>query len=149
MSWSTASVISFMPPFYSSPFPYRHQARQEMLLAAGHSPLDRTAVRDAFGEFLAAGVATASQIEFISMVIEHLTDQGVMDPALLYEPPFTDLAPTGPEKLFDEEKVSRGCLQKSRLSTIAQWLEQRVEASSTGNGNRLAPGRCVALQNVR
>ena len=31
-----------------------------------------------------------------------------MDPALLYEPPFHgDLAPTGPEKLFDEEKVTR------------------------------------------
>jgi type I restriction enzyme, R subunit len=78
-----------------------------MLLAAGHSPLDRTAVRDAFGEFLAAGVAPASQIEFINIVIEHLTDQGVMDLALLYAPPFTDLAPTGPEKLFDEEKVTR------------------------------------------
>jgi type I restriction enzyme R subunit len=69
--------------------------------------LDRTAVREAFGEFLAEGVATATQIEFINMVIEHLTDQGVMDPALLYEPPFRDVAPTGPEHLFDEEKVTR------------------------------------------
>ena len=48
--------------------------------------LDRAAVGEAFGEFLAAGTATAAQIEFIDMVIEHLTDQGVMDPALLYEP---------------------------------------------------------------
>ena len=69
--------------------------------------LDRAAVREAFGEFLAAAVATANQIEFINMVIEHLTDQGVMDPALLYEPPFTDLAPTGPDQLFGEERVTR------------------------------------------
>jgi len=69
--------------------------------------LDRAAVRDAFGALLAAGIATATQIEFINMVIEHLTDQGVMDPALLYEPPFTDIAPTGPDQLFDEEKVTR------------------------------------------
>jgi type I restriction enzyme R subunit len=26
---------------------------------------------------------------------------------LLYEPPFTDVAPTGPDQLFDEEKVAR------------------------------------------
>ena len=60
----------------------------------------------AFGDFLAAGTATGQQIEFIGMVIEHLTDRGVMDPALLYEPPFTDIAPTGPEQVFDEDKVA-------------------------------------------
>jgi type I restriction enzyme R subunit len=69
--------------------------------------LDRAAVSEAFGEFVAAGTATAAQIEFINMVIEHLTDQGVIDEDLLYKPPFTDIAPTGPEHLFDETKVTR------------------------------------------
>ena len=69
--------------------------------------LDRAAVREAFSEFLAGGAATAQQIEFINMVIEHLTDQGVMEPALLYETPFTDIAPTGPDQVFDEDRVTR------------------------------------------
>jgi type I site-specific restriction endonuclease len=42
------------------------------------------------GDFLSTGTASAAQIEFINMVVEHLTDQGIMDPVLLYEPPFTD-----------------------------------------------------------
>ena len=69
--------------------------------------LDRAAANEAFGDFLASGTATAAQIEFINMIIEHLTHQGVIDPALLYEQPFTTIAPTGPEQLFDEEKVTR------------------------------------------
>ncbi len=28
-----------------------------------------------------------------------------MDPALLYEPPFVEVAPTGPEQVFGERKV--------------------------------------------
>jgi type I restriction enzyme R subunit len=69
--------------------------------------LDRTAVNEAFGEFLSSGAATAAQIEFIHMIVEHLTDQGVMDEGLLYEPPFIDIAPTGPEHVFDAERTAR------------------------------------------
>lgn len=34
---------------------------------------------------------TADQVEFVDMMIEHLTERGVMAPSLLYESPFTDL----------------------------------------------------------
>jgi type I restriction enzyme, R subunit len=69
--------------------------------------LDRAAAQEAFAEFLSTGTASAAQIEFINMIIEHLTIRGLIDPGLLYEPPFTAIAPTGPEQVFDEEKVTK------------------------------------------
>jgi type I restriction enzyme, R subunit len=68
--------------------------------------LERKAVNDAFADFLTGGSATANQIEFVQMIVEHLTAQGTMDPALLYEPPFTDIAATGPEHVFEPAKVA-------------------------------------------
>ncbi|MGY6643796.1 MAG: type I restriction endonuclease subunit R [Salinarimonas sp.] len=68
--------------------------------------LDRAAVQAAFGEFLADGKASASQIEFINLVIEQLTEKGYMDPALIYDSPFTDIAPQGPEQVFDDAQVT-------------------------------------------
>lgn len=81
--------------------------------------LDRAAVSGAFGEFLASGTASAAQIAFIDMIIEHLTQQGVMDPALLYESPFRDIAPTGPEQLFDEAKVTQIFLKIAAINASA------------------------------
>jgi type I restriction enzyme R subunit len=67
--------------------------------------LDRAAVAEALGEFISG--ATADQIEFIDMVIEHLTEKGVMDPGLLYESPFIDVAPEGPQQVFDMAKTRK------------------------------------------
>jgi hypothetical protein len=80
--------------------------------------LDRTAVH-AFGEFLVEGIATAAQIDFINMVIEHLTDQGVMNPALPYEPPFRDVLRLD-RNTSSMKKKWRGCLRKSRPSMTAR-----------------------------
>ncbi len=69
--------------------------------------LDPRAVQEAFAEFLGERTATASQIDFVNLVVGHLTRHGEMDPRLLFEPPFTDAAPQGPTQLFAPEQTQR------------------------------------------
>lgn len=69
--------------------------------------LDRSAVSDAFSFFLTDQAASVDQIKFIEMVIEHLTEKGVMDPGLLYESPFIDISPSGPEQAFDIARAKK------------------------------------------
>jgi type I restriction enzyme R subunit len=50
---------------------------------------------------------SANQIEFVNMILDHLTEHGAKDPALLYESPLTDHSPHGPEGPFSSEQVSQ------------------------------------------
>jgi len=69
--------------------------------------LDREAAKQAFSQFLAGGTMTANQVEFVNMIVDYLTENGVMDPKLLYESPLTDVSPRGPEGVFSSEQVDR------------------------------------------
>jgi hypothetical protein len=48
---------------------------------------------------------TRAQIDFVWVVVTYLTEAGVMDADRLYEAPFTDHAPHGPEDLFSGADV--------------------------------------------
>jgi type I restriction enzyme R subunit len=69
--------------------------------------LDRQAAKRAFDSFLNGKKPTANQIEFINLLIDHLTQRGWMDPSALYESPFTDISPRGVEGVFDDIEVTQ------------------------------------------
>ena len=69
--------------------------------------LDRGAAKSAFNDFLSNESMTATQIEFVNMIIDYLTEHGVMEPRMLYESPFTDISPLGPDSIFESSWIDR------------------------------------------
>jgi len=69
--------------------------------------MEREAVSQAFSEVIAGTQATPDQIEFIELIVAELTATGVMEAGRLYESPFLDISPQGPEGLFPAAKVER------------------------------------------
>lgn len=67
--------------------------------------LDREAAKTAFAEFHKDKTLNSSQIEFIDMIINYLTERGIMEPRLLYESPFTDMDDMGIEGFFPQDQV--------------------------------------------
>jgi type I restriction enzyme, R subunit len=83
--------------------------------------LDRGAAKEALAGFLGGKTLTANQIEFVNLVIDHLTEHGLIDAAMLYESPFTDLTPRGPDALFSKTQLDElfGVLETVRAHAAA------------------------------
>lgn len=64
--------------------------------------LDRNAAKEAFGRFLDENRYSSPQIRFVEMIIEKLTQRGLMDPGQLYEPPFTAVHYEGLDGAFGD-----------------------------------------------
>lgn len=68
--------------------------------------LDYDAAMEAFSQFISGTTATPNQIEFINLVVQELTKTGVMEPARLFESPFTDMNAQGPAGVFPPAQVT-------------------------------------------
>jgi type I restriction enzyme R subunit len=69
--------------------------------------LDRAAAKEAFAEFLDDKRYSKNQIQFVTLIIDELTERGVVDVARVYEAPYIGLAPEGPETMFVESDLDR------------------------------------------
>lgn len=69
--------------------------------------LDRAAAKQLFADFLVEGTNTATQIHFVNLIIDDLTRHGIVEPGRIYESPYTDLAPSGPDALFPADGLDR------------------------------------------
>jgi len=67
--------------------------------------MDRGAAKEALAGFIDGKSLNTNQIEFINLIIDHLTEHGQVETRSLYQSPFTDLTPRGPEALFKPAQI--------------------------------------------
>ncbi|WP_415714458.1 DEAD/DEAH box helicase family protein [Roseibium sp.] len=68
--------------------------------------LDRAAAKAAFSAFTSANKLNAVQTEFIDMIIDHLTESGIVEPAAFYESPFSDVDDMGIAGVFSKDQAA-------------------------------------------
>lgn len=83
--------------------------------------LDKAAATEAMNVFLTDSTATNRQIEFVNLIVDELTKNGAMEDGRLYQSPFVDMAPTGPEGMFSSDKVQQlfSSINEVRLRAVA------------------------------
>ena len=83
--------------------------------------LDREAAKQALAGFMDGKALGGNQIEFLNLVIDHLTRQGFMPVERLYETPFTFLDSQGVEGVFPPE-------QTEELIEVLEGVRRRAVA---------------------
>jgi type I restriction enzyme R subunit len=84
--------------------------------------LDRAAAKAAFADFLDEKRYSRNQIQFVNLIIDELTDRGIVEAARVYESPYDAIAPEGPEAIFVE----------ADLDLLFNALTQIVTSASPG-----------------
>ncbi len=105
--------------------------KQEFIKVFGEQPLGKfirsivgletNAAKLAFGELLAGKTLNSQQIRFMDMVINFFSVKGIIEPSMLFEPPFTDIDISGIMGVFDAEISSKfiELIEEINLTAVA------------------------------
>ncbi len=92
-------------------------SKKDLIDAYGDQPVGRlirkilgmeaNAAKQAFGEFLNDKLMNAKQIMFINKIIDAFIVNGIVDPTMLFDTPFTDIDTSGVSGVFDVKTASK------------------------------------------
>jgi hypothetical protein len=88
---------------------------QHFHTAAGDKPYERQRYRGAINQ------AKESQTEFVNLIVDQITEHGVMPASLLYESPFTDVSSRCPDGLLTSAQMAQflELLARARATAVA------------------------------
>jgi type I restriction enzyme R subunit len=79
-------------------------------------------VEEALAEFVAGTTHNSQQLDFVRVLTNHLVENGKVNPAALFGSPYNELAPSGPDVLFGDDRVVQ-------LFGILRSIEDRARVS--------------------
>jgi type I restriction enzyme R subunit len=69
--------------------------------------LDREAAKKAFSDYLNEHRFNSTQIQFVNLIIDYLSQNGAIEPAKLYEAPYTDFNTSGLDGVFQDTDANK------------------------------------------
>ena len=117
--WQTISSAD-SPEFERARTSQSFVVPKDEIAAPGYDQFDRGSATEALSTFTAGTTFTASQLDFVNLLVGQLTRQGVIGPELLFESPFTAVSSTGPVTLFGDAKVTELLTTLSRIRGTAE-----------------------------
>jgi len=68
--------------------------------------LDASAVEEAFAAFIYENSLNVDQINYLKLIKDELSNNGIVDPSRLFETPYTDIAFAGPDLIFPDAQLA-------------------------------------------
>jgi len=81
--------------------------------------MDVQAAKTAFSKFINSPALNPQQIRFLDTIINYLTVNGTIEPAALFEPPFTDIASNGLIDVFNQDQAAEIVSMVERINQNA------------------------------